>query len=167
MKKAMATVVAKQTRIRAHAVLAVIMLVGTAGTVSAMEASTSHQVDIRVERVSMLDVDREWRVQSDDTDADGNRTVTLASTYGVTCNVPGSTIRGGLASSVPAGVQVMVQMASGVGRSTGWHRLTGPSSVDLVHDPRGAEFNQVEVVVEIDGQANPESVNMEFAFNIE
>ena len=163
----MATGVERQARFRRFALLAVIVLVSSAGAAGAMEASASHDIAIRVAPLAMLDVDNSWRLQSDTTDADGNRAITFVSTYGVTCNVPGSTIWGSLESSVPVGVRVRMQMVSRVGRSTGWHTFSGPSSVELVREPRGAEFSQVEVVVEMDSETSPESVNMEFAFRIE
>jgi hypothetical protein len=156
-----------QAKKRMSAMLAVILLLGSVGFAAAAEDSVSHVVRIQILPVSMLDVDSEWHVQTQQENQNGGRTVELVANYGVSCNVPGSVIWADFSSSIPEGVRVAVRMESTVGTSTGWHDLSGCTSVELVRQPRGAEYNYVLVRVEMDEQVNPCSVQMGFAFRLE
>jgi hypothetical protein len=157
----------RRVTVRTRVFLAVILLVGSIASAGAEESSVSHDIRIRVEPVLMLDVDPHWSVQTQQENQDGGRTVEFVADYGVTCNVPGSVIWADLSSSIPEGVRVAVRMESAVGTSTGWRAIRGCSSVPLVHEPRGNEHSSVAVRVEMDGEVDPASVHMDFAFRIE
>jgi hypothetical protein len=143
------------------------MLIGTAGVAYSASDSVAHEIEVGVGRVSMLEVQKDWQVRSTSVRDDGAREVHLATSYGVTCNVPDSTIQAHLASQLPTGVDVQVRMNSNVGTSEGWRDLSGDSPVVVARDPRGAEYGEVEVVVLVSGDAELASLNLDLSFSIQ
>ena len=142
------------------------MLLVTIGAAAATESSVSHDVNIAIASVRMLEVQQNWETRSSTRDSGGNTVIHLVSRYGVTCNVPDSSIEAVLVSPLPGGVTVRLRMTTTVGTGTGWHNLATNGGTQLVQNPRGAEFNTVEVVVSVPADVDPGSVQLDLSFGI-
>jgi hypothetical protein len=146
--------------------IVLLLLVSGAGAVSAAESSARHDIEISVGQVSMLDVHGNWSQRSMETDHTGLTTIVLTSSYGMTCNVPHTAIVASMVSSLPEGVVVRVRMFTTIGNGTGWRDLRGGSGVTVMTDPRGNEYNHVELMVVCAPDVDPRNVQLDISFSI-
>ena len=130
-------------------VQSVLLLILLSGMAVADSASTSMDIRIVIPPIKMLGVSGDWDVVGSVPAAGGGTLVSATGSYGVTCVPHDTTIWAQLEQSLPPGARVSVLMHSSVGVGLGWTELSSTYSASLVFNPKGAEFNTVEMRIAV------------------
>lgn len=134
--------------------------------VSGEAASVSHEITLAITPIIIIEV-HEYKDIAAVLSSDGNSTITTLTTdYGVTCLSVNASVQAMLVKPLPEGVTIQARMKSAIGRSLGWVTLVSGTSTNLVSDISGAEYNEIDIAMDVPNNVDIGPVNVEIVYSI-